>query len=121
VVNAIEYLLKDPEEFKTFLLHPDIEPTNNISERNIRFITIGRNNWLFAGSERGGRTTAIVSSIVASARAHNLNTIDYLNHIIQNLPNAKMSEVVNFLPQNCLQFQAKPHSEIKNQEKTLNN
>jgi len=120
VVNAIEYLLKDPEEFKTFLLHPDIEPTNNISERNIRFITIGRNNWLFAGSERGGRTTAIVSSIVASARAHHLNTIDYLNHIIQNLPNAKMSEVASFLPQNCLQFQAKSNTKIESQEKTLN-
>ena len=42
-------------------------------------------------------------------------------NIIQNLPHAKMSEVVNFLPQNCLQFQAKPHTEIKNQEKILNN
>jgi len=51
---------------------------------------------------------------------HHLNTIDYLNHIIQNLPNAKMSEVASFLPQNCLQFQAKSNTEIESQEKILN-
>lgn len=115
IQKASDYLLKHTEEFRTFLKHPLIQPTNNISERNIRFITIGRKNWMFAGSDRGGKTTAIISSIVASARAHNLNVKQYLSHIIKTLPNAKISEVIRYLPQNCTQFKSIPEEELHTQ------
>lgn len=104
--NAIDYFLKYPVEFKTFLLHPDIDPTNNYSEQRVRHITIGRNNWLFAGSERGGNTTAIVTTIVTCAKAHNLDPRTYLTYLIQELPKAKQSEIHKFLPHNCTQFKA---------------
>ena len=102
--NAIDYLLKYPVEFKTFLLHPDIEPTNNFSEQRVRHITIGRNNWLFTGSERGGITTAIITTIVTCAKAHGLDSRAYLTYLISELPKAKQSEIQKFLPQNCPQM-----------------
>lgn len=104
--NAIDYFLKYPVEFKTFLLHPDIEPTNNYSEQRVRHITIGRNNWLFTGSERGGITTAIITTIVTCAKAHGLDPRAYLTYLIKELPTAKQSEIQKFLPQNCPQFKA---------------
>lgn len=108
---AIEYLLKSPEEFKTFLLHPDLEPTNNKSEQIIRFFTLARKNFMFAGSDRGGQTTAIMCSVVASAEAHGLNVHAYLNYVITELPKTPQSEINKFLPQNCPQFQAKNYTQ----------
>lgn len=40
--KAVNYILSSKEEFKSFLEHPDIEPSNNRSEQNLRFVTIGR-------------------------------------------------------------------------------
>lgn len=111
--NAIDYFLKYPVEFKTFLLHPEIEPTNNYSEQRVRHITIGRNNWLFTGSERGGHTTAIVTTVVTCAKAHGLDPRSYLTYLIQELPKAKQSEIHKFLPQNCPQFKPDQKPEIK--------
>ena len=113
LLNAIDYFLKYPAEFKTFLLHPDIEPTNNYSEQRVRHITIGRNNWLFTGNERGGKTTAIITTIVTCAKAHELDPRSYLTYLIQELPKAKQSELHKFLPQNCPQFKADKKTEIK--------
>lgn len=113
---AIEYLLKSPEEFKTFLLHPDLEPTNNTSERIIRFFTLARKNFMFAGSERGGNTTAIMCTAVASAEAHGLNVQAYLHYVIAELPKAPLSEIDKFLPQNCLQFHSKNYIQGSSQK-----
>ncbi len=107
IINAVDYVLTSKEEFKAFVNHSDIEPSNNLSERNVRFLTIGRKNWMFAGSERGGKTIAVISSIIASAKQYKLNIMDYLTHLIKNVPSAKQSEIDSFLPQNCLQFQMK--------------
>ena len=109
IIKAINYMLGSCDEFKAFLNHIDIEPTNNISERNLRFLTLLRKNCLFVGNHRAGEATAIIISIIASARAHNLDIRKYLTHIIEHLPNAKMSEVKIFLPQNCYQFQNKQY------------
>lgn len=111
--NAIDYFLKYPVEFRTFLLHPEIEPTNNYLEQRVRHITIGRNNWLFTGSERGGHTTAIVITVVTCAKAHHLDPRSYLTYLIQELPKAKQSEIHKFLPQNCPQFKADQKPEIE--------
>lgn len=108
---AIEYLLNSPEEFKTFLLHPDLEPTNNTSEQIIRFFTLARKNFMFAGSDRGGNTTAIMCTVIASAEAHGLNVQTYLNHVITELPTAPLSEIHKFLPQNCPQFHSKNYTQ----------
>lgn len=105
--KAIDYFLKHKEEFKTFLKDSRIQPTNNTSEGNLRFFTIGRKNWTFAATARGGRTAATLCSFVASAKKHGLNVRKYLAYVIENLPKAKMSEVKSFLPKNCLQFKVK--------------
>ena len=110
--NAIDYFLKYPVEFRAFLLHPEIEPTNNYSEQIVRHITIGRNNWLFTGSERGGNTTAISTTVISNAKAHGLDPRTYLTYLIKELPKAKQSEIHKFLPHNCPQFKADQNTEI---------
>jgi len=98
ISTAINYVLKSKEEFCVFAKSSDFEPTNNTAERNLRPITIGRKNWLFIGSERSGKSAAIVYSIIASAKLNGINIRKYLEYVIEFLPRAKSSELGNFLP-----------------------
>ena len=58
---------------------------NNHVERQIRPIAIGRNNWLFAGSLRGGERAAAVMSLVHSARLNGLDPLAYLTDVLERL------------------------------------
>lgn len=102
--DAIMYALKDEDGFKTFLLHADLEPTNNESERNMRGIAILRKNVMFAGNALGGEAIAIFLTIVKSALANGLNIIKYLKHVLDKITNMKANKIKELLPQNCPQF-----------------
>jgi hypothetical protein len=51
---------------------------NNRSERAVKFVVIGRKAWLFCGSDDHAQSTAVLFSIVASARLHHLDPEEYL-------------------------------------------
>src|SRR5208282_2407938 len=71
VAKAMDYMLKRWAAFTRFLSDGRICLTNNAAERALRGIAIGRKNWLFAGSDRGGERAAphCRSSRPAAARA----------------------------------------------------
>ena len=71
--TAMEYILTRTDAFKTFLKYPDARIDNNVSERAIRPMTIGRKNWLFFGSEKGGQAAANIISLVQTCRKLGLN------------------------------------------------
>lgn len=59
---------------------------NNAAERAIRGIAIGRRNWLFCGSDRGGETAAVHFSLIASCVRHEVDSFAYLRDIFTRLP-----------------------------------
>lgn len=59
---------------------------NNASERAIRGIAVGRRNWLFCGSNRGGHTAAVHFSLIASFLRRQLDPFAYLRDIFTRLP-----------------------------------
>ena len=63
-----------------------LEIDNNYAEREMRPIALGRKNYLFTGSERGGRAAATLYSLVESAKANQLNIYDYLTEVLERLP-----------------------------------
>jgi len=65
--QAIGYVLPRWAGFTRYCEDGRLAIDNNVSERTLRPCTIGRKNWLFVGSDRGGRTAAILFSLVASA------------------------------------------------------
>jgi hypothetical protein len=76
-----------------------LEIDNNAAERILRLIAIGRKNWLFYGSERGGRTGAVLHSILASAKRSGLNEFVYLCDVLDRLADlARESELDDLLP-----------------------
>lgn len=76
-----------------------MEIDNNAAERIPRLIAIGRKNWQFYGSANGGRTGAVLHSILASAHRHGLNEYEYLLDVINRLTDLRsQAEMHELLP-----------------------
>ncbi len=73
LARAIDYMLKRWPAFTRFLEDGRICLTNNAAERALRGIAIGRKNWLFAGSDRGGQRAALIYTLIVTAR---MNDVD---------------------------------------------
>lgn len=84
--EAVVYSLNQKESLCAFLRDGRIELSNNRAENAIRPFVIGRKSWLFADTPKGAESSAIVYSIVETAKANNLNVYKYLTHIFTNLP-----------------------------------
>lgn len=107
--KAIYYAI---EQWPTMLRYVDdgeLAIDNNIAEREIKQVVIGRKNWLFADTPDGAHTNAVMYSLVQTAKANGLNPYDYLNHVFAELPNMKTSgEVGRLLPWNIQQETESP-------------
>ena len=83
--TAVRYSLNQWDELNVFLSNGAIPIDNNETESELRSLTIGRNNWLFVGSERGGEVAASMYSLVSSAARHNLDIWAYVNDCLRKL------------------------------------
>ncbi len=75
-----------------FLEDGRIEISNNRAERSIKPFVIGRKNWLFANTPKGARASAVIYSIIESAKENRLNPYAYLNYLVEKLPNLDSEE-----------------------------
>lgn len=85
--QAINYCLGQWDKLIAFLQDGRLELDNNRSERSIKPFVIGRKNWLFANTPRGAQASAIVYSIVETAKENGLNPFHYLKFLFEKLPN----------------------------------
>ena len=71
---------------------------NNISEREMKRVVLNRKNSLFVGSERGGQTAAILSTLTSTCRRHGIDPQHYLTQLLSNLPDTPISQLETWLP-----------------------
>ena len=74
---------------------------NNLAENEIRPVTLGRKNYLFCGNHEAAGNMAVVCSLLATCRNHDINPRDYLNDIISQMPyhtKASREELIKLLP-----------------------
>lgn len=95
---AIRYATNQKEAFLRFLEDPRLPMHNNISELNLRRQAIGRRNWLFVGSEDGGRVNTIFVSLLASCQMHGIEPWAYLRDIFCLLPRWPMPRLLELSP-----------------------
>ena len=100
IYDAASYLVKRKESFKNFLTNPKAHIDNNLSERNIKPITIGRKNYLFAGSEKGGKTIAVMMSLVQTCKALGIEPQAYIEDVLRRINNTPKDSFHTLLPQN---------------------
>jgi transposase len=63
---------------------------------------ISRRNWLFAGSEEGGRTAATIMSIIETCKRRGINPFEYIKDVLSRFPSANMSQIDDFTPEGWL-------------------
>ena len=96
--EAMAYTLSNWEALTRYAADGDIPIDNNAVERMLKIIGLGRKNWMFAGSERGGQTAAVLFTIISSAKRHRLNTWAYLRDVLWRLADLKPGDLEQLLP-----------------------
>lgn len=71
---------------------------NNVSERTLKLIGIGRLNWLFLGSDQGGQTAAVLFSFTASCKQQGIDAFAYLRDVFDRLSTHPAERLEELLP-----------------------
>ncbi len=108
--QAIKYCRNQWDRLEVFLEDGRLEIDNNRSERSIKPFVIGRKNFLFANTARGAQSSAIIYSIVETAKENGLQPFNYLTYLFEKLPNMDTEDTDQLdqllprsatLPDNC--------------------
>lgn len=85
--KAIAYSLNHEETFKHVLLDGRLALSNNLAERAIKTLVMGRKNWLFSQSFAGAQSSAVILSMIETPKRNGLDPEKYLEYLLSNLPN----------------------------------
>jgi len=96
--QAISYCRHQWEKLLVFLQDGRLELDNNRSERSIKPVVIGRKNWLFAFSPAGATASAIIYSLVETAKENGLHPYAYLTYLFEQLPDCRTTDLDRLLP-----------------------
>jgi transposase len=98
--KAINYALNNKKSLMEFLTDGKIEIDNNIAERAVRSIAVGRKNWLFAGSDGGGDIAAAFYSLIETAKLNDINPEEYLRYVLTVIQDYNAQKLAELLPWN---------------------
>jgi transposase len=107
--EAITYAMNQWAALCVYLLYGELAIDNNVSENALRRIAIGRKNWLFAGSDNGGRTAAILFSFIASCQRHHVDPFAYLKDVLIRIASHGHHRLAELLPGQWKQEAAATH------------
>jgi transposase len=100
VAKAMDYMLKRWAAFIRFLDDGKICLSNNAAERALRGIAVGRRNWLFAGSDRGGDRAAAIYTLIETAKLSNVDPQAWLADALRRIADHPASRLADLLPWN---------------------
>ncbi len=97
--KAVAFALSEWPKLIRYLDHPQLRPDNNACEQAIRPFVVGRKNWLFSGSPRGAEASAILYSLIETAKANRREPYGYLRELFEKLPHARTrADYLTLLP-----------------------
>ena len=95
---AIRYALTRMARMRPYLAHSILELDNNAAERAMRAIALGRKNYLFVGSEAGGKAAAIAYTLIETAKLNGVDPNAWLADTLARIPDYKITKVDELLP-----------------------
>lgn len=98
--GAIAYCLPRWEKLSIYTTNAILQIDNNPVENAIRPVAIGRKNYLFAGSHEAAGRAAIVYSLFATCRLHNINPYQWLKDVLERMHLYSTTNIAELLPQN---------------------
>jgi transposase len=96
--EALSYFCGLMPYLKNYNQHAFARLDNNVAERAVRPLAIGRKNWLFVGNEAGGEAAATILTLIQSCRAIGVNPRDYLEDVMRRLMSYNSNKLHELLP-----------------------
>ena len=96
--EAVAYAMGQWERLVPFLRYAEIELSNNLSENSMRFVAVGRKNWIHIGSVEAGPKVAAILSVVETCRRLGVPVREYLTDVLPGLAGRKLAEVAALTP-----------------------
>lgn len=93
--KGVTYALNNWLALTKYTKDGDLSIDNNCSERALRATAVGLKNWLFMGSVDGGKSAAIITSLIATCKAHNIHPRNYLSDVLTRQANGAQN--IDFL------------------------
>jgi transposase len=100
MAKAIRYALVRRDALTLVLRDGRVCIDNNAAERSMRPMTLGRKNWLFAGSDSGGERAAAIYTLTETAKLNGLDPEHYLRRVLERIADHPVKRVHEFLPWN---------------------
>ena len=115
--KGLQYCINQEKFLRVFLKNGDVPMDNNRAEQAIRPFTLGRKNWVMINTLRGAETSAILYSLVETARANNLRTYEYMTLLLEELMKHADDTNLDFI-QDLLPWSEKVKSQCHSLKKT---
>ena len=100
--QAVRYALGRWEALLRYVDDGHLEIDNNAAERALRVVALGRKNYLFAGSDRGGERAAAIYSLIGTAKLNGVDPETYLREVLSRIAEHPINRIDELLPWNLL-------------------
>ena len=101
LASAIRYALTRMARMRPYLDHGILELDNNTAERAMRPVALGRKNYLFVGSQTGGKSAAIAYTLIETAKLNGVDPQAWLADTLARIPDHKINRIDELLPWNA--------------------
>jgi transposase len=100
LASAIRYALTRMARMRPYLDHGILEIDNTTAERAMRAVALGRKNYLFVGSQTGGKSAAIAYTLIETAKLNGVDPQAWLADTLARIPDHKINRIDELLPWN---------------------
>ena len=104
---ALQYTLARWDKLNVYTQDGNLRIDNNLVENSIRPVAIGRKNYLFAGNHEAAERSAMLYSLFATCKLHNVNPIEWLTYVFENINDHKINVIEALLPPNYARLMKK--------------
>jgi len=104
--RAVRYTLKNWTALTRYREDGNLSIDNHATERAIRGVAVGRNNWTFFGSDQGGKTAAVLRSFTASCQRVGVEPFAWFKDVLSRIVSHPISRIAELLPHNWKPVQA---------------
>lgn len=98
LAKAIRYALNRMPKTRPYLDNGFLELDNNTAERAMKPVAIGRKNWMFAGSQRGGNSMAIAFTLIETAKLNKVDPQAWLTWVLERIADHKINKLDELMP-----------------------